>query len=737
MIGGFMRRIGREADLLRLLSIFVVAALADGAIAQEPEHRPVRPKGRYFTQEQLQRALAEANADPAKTGERQPEQPLSENAKSLVDFAKRNPELAKSLLEAARNLAQSNPDLFKGDDPDAARKVAEELSKQGGLGDLMKKLDQKPPPANVKRKPPGQSDEQGRRPRDKRSNEGDLDRKTPPQDSTQPEPRDFKPEQGSETETPKKPRSALQDLAGQSPDFVRSLLEAAKKKALEGSPPTKEAAEETVDKAVEDLKHDPTIAPWLEDPQTQRKLRSPQLREEVRKEIERGPQPSNRRGNRADGNQTKEDSPPTRDPVDSPPVDSPKNLNRGDGRRKPTAPKNERIDPERSKADESQQDVKKWAESLLNPDKKRSSKEADSSKPSNESSEKGKAKAESNPIADLLKENPGLVESLIKSAGAGEQTGEGKDSLKGVMEALKGTGLEKDFRDLARELNKDGSLNDLLKDFREQESSTGSARSNRRGQESGEAKRSSAAEASKAFKELTGEDINAGSLGETMKSIGEVIKKQTAASEGASGRRSDSSSSSSTGDDLGDGLLGMLGRGAAKVGEWGAQASQKISENVAPNVVSPQMNTPSLGDMMSMPSAETGGKALMLFAIIASLAFGTWLVLRRQGITIAGGPLALRLPKLSLVGLSPREQAAALFERAALERLGEPARPKHHVALAEKLCHGPTTDSRTLAEVYEAARYTPPTEPFQPENVAVVRDVLGRQGKGDRLTDRS
>lgn len=714
----------------RIWVLTVLVGFGASARAQELEHRPVRPKGRYFTQDQLHRALAGANQEGMKSPEKSPSQPLSENAKSLIDFAKKNPELAKSLIDAARDLAKNNPDLFQGNNnEEAAKKIAEQLSNQSNLGDMLKNLkrDQKPPPSNVKRPPTDESDEKGRRQFNRNSKRTDPTQ-TPRREDSPDDPNARKEhDPNAERKESKNAKSTLNDLAGENPDFTRSLLEELKKKAVEGTPPTPEAAKEAVDKIVKDFEKNPTSAPWLNDPMTKEKIQSPELQEEVRREMARRSAPSNRAPSDRDKRST-ESSPP-RNGEDEPARNEGEPEASKKGERRPDDATNGK---KPSKMDTRKQFPNPNADKTGRREADREAK-GERQKPSEKTDEAAAEKdsqPKSNPIADMLKENPGLVESLIKSATNNDDksgSGNPQDGLKGIMEALKGTGLEKDFRDLARELNKDGSLNDLLKN----DGGAGSAERTPRRTESAEAQKSAREEAAKALKELAGEGFDPNSLGGAVKSLGEAFKKSSTPNEDASRPRSEPASPRPASEGLGEGWIGALGRGASKVGEWGAKASQKLSENVAPEFGSSRMNPPSFGELksLSLPSAESGGKALMVFAILAAVAVGVWMILKRNGVIVAGAPLLSRLPKLSLVGLSPREQAAALFERAALERLGEPARPKHHVALAEKLCQGASEDSRTLADVYEAARYTPPTEPFQADNVGLVKDVLGRQVK--------
>jgi hypothetical protein len=732
-------------SLLRLPSFIAAVVIAFGATAQNPEHRPVRPKGRYFTQDQLQRALRGAKTGPAKAGEQQPTTPPSEMAKSLLDFAKQNPELAKSLLEAAQNLAKENPDLFRGGNDEAAKRLAEQMAKQSNFGDLLKNLDQKPPPSNVKRKPSEKTDEKGRRSRNKKDAEGETNPQEQPREDSKgrpsPQPR---PTPDSETDSPKKERSPLADLAGQSPDFVKSLLDQAKMKAQNGRPPTKKQIDDAIKKATEEMKHDPAYADWIRNPQTQEKIRSPKLRDEVMKQLT-PPKNTSRRTPQPDAKSEEQPQPekppplePYREPFKSQP-DQP-------DEQRPRDPLEDRpkSDPNRTKG---------MADSFL----KEQMRKADAARKAvaKEREEQGRTPGDREPIkeegkdpsieqpaspnieqlAELLKQNPGLVESVVKSAGGGE--GGSQESLKGMLDALKGTGLERQFRDLAKELNKDGSLNDLMKGRGDSQQIGQTSPRNRPREDATPPPRSTAEEASKAFKSLAGEDFNASKLGDAMKSLGAAIKKQTAAEDEQSWSPSRGQASKTAGDGLGEGWLGALSRGAAKVGEWGASATQKLSQQVAPGLETPRIDPPAFSELRSlaMPTAETGGKMLLVFGIIAAIACGVWMLLRRTETVLGGGPLLARLPKLSLAGLPPREQAALLFERAALERLGEPARPKNHVALAEKLCNGKEQDSHLLAEVYEAARYTPPTDPFQPDNVSVVREIIARNRAVGKAND--
>jgi hypothetical protein len=712
--------------LPRIWVLTVLLGFGAVARAQEPEHRPVRPKGRYFTQDQLHRALAGANQEGMKSPEKSPSQPLSENAKSLIDFAKKNPELAKSLIDAARDLAKNNPDLFRGgNNEEAAKKIAEQLSNQSNLGDMLKNLkrDQKPPPSNVKR-PTDESDEKGRRQFNRDSKRTDPTQ-TPRREDSPDDPNARKEhDPRSERKESKNAKSTLNDLAGENPDFTRSLLEELKKKAVEGTPPTPEAAKEAVDKIVKDFEKNPTSAPWLNDPMTQEKIQSPALQEEVRREMARRSSSSNRLS--PDREKRSTESSPPRNGEGEPSRDEGEPKASKDGDRRPN-------DATNGKKPSKMEPPRKFQNPFAKKNGEREADRKSSEELSKQSDKNDDAAAEkrpdpkSNPIADMLKENPGLVDSLINAAKNNDDKSRGgnpQEGLKGIMEALKGTGLEKDFRDLARELNKDGSLNDLLKN----DGGAGSAERTPRRTGSAEAQKTAREEAAKALKELTGEGFDPNSLGGAVKSLGEAFKKSSTPNEDASRPRSEPAAPRPASEGLGEGWIGALGRGASKVGEWGAKASQKLSENVAPEFGSSRMNPPSFGELksLSLPSAESGGKALMVFAILAAVAVGVWMILKRNGVIVAGAPLLSRLPKLSLAGLSPREQAAALFERAALERLGEPARPRHHVALAEKLCQGASEDSRTLADVYEAARYTPPTEPFQADNVGLVKDVLGR-----------
>ena len=754
-------------------SPFIVACLfCLPAIAQEEsEHRPVRPKGRYFTQDQLQRALQGAKdpGKPATKSHDQPPPPPRENMKALIDFAKQNPELTKSLLDAARDLMRDNPDLLNGNRDEAAKKIAEHMAKQSNLGDLLKQLDQKPPPSNVMRTPPEPSDQKGRRSRRKSPQQNPEGRNEPRPDTREPkgdaqhQPRR---EPDAAEETPKPSKNLLDDLAAQSPDFMKSLLEQAKKQMQSGHAPTREQVEDAVNKAAEAVKNDPAVAPWLNDPKTQEKLQSPELREAVRKMIAQ--QSASRRPRAGDPISQRPDQPPARQPADepakeAPPEQPPRNSDAAPPQpneqgaeasppQRPDATKRRRFseslssDEQTKKADAARKRVAKAMEEAhakpgdREPERREpqpQSAETTQSQPSQ--ADEGKDAA--GRMADMLKQNPGLVESLLKSAGSDESKGGGQDmreSMKGLLDALKGTDIEKQAREFARELNKDGALDDLLKDARGKNQSGplgGSAPRNPRPEPSS---RSATEEASKAFKALAGEDFNASKLGDTMKSLGDALKKQTTGEERGSFSRAPSPSGpSAPKEGLGDGFLGMLGRGASKVGEWSAKASQSIAQNVAPSSGPSQINPPSFGELKSLtlPSAETGGKVLLVVGIVAALAVGAWLLLKRPETQVAGGPLFVKLPKLSLAGLPPREQAALLFERAALERLGEPARPKHHVTLAEKLCNGPSPDAHVLAEVYEAARYTPPTDPFQPDQVGVVRAIIARTGPPPKSVD--
>jgi hypothetical protein len=76
--------------------------------------------------------------------------------------------------------------------------------------------------------------------------------------------------------------------------------------------------------------------------------------------------------------------------------------------------------------------------------------------------------------------------------------------------------------------------------------------------------------------------------------------------------------------------------------------------------------------------------------------------------------------------VTTRSQLRALFDRLALARLGERARPWNHVLAAQHWSEVATEAAavRELAQLYERARYTPGDEILPPAEQAEVRRVL-------------
>jgi hypothetical protein len=68
-----------------------------------------------------------------------------------------------------------------------------------------------------------------------------------------------------------------------------------------------------------------------------------------------------------------------------------------------------------------------------------------------------------------------------------------------------------------------------------------------------------------------------------------------------------------------------------------------------------------------------------------------------------------------------RDELVCAFEYLSLLRLGPRARSCNHLAIADRLGH---SAARQLAQVYEKARYAPPTDPLANEDLVIARRHL-------------
>jgi hypothetical protein len=187
---------------------------------------------------------------------------------------------------------------------------------------------------------------------------------------------------------------------------------------------------------------------------------------------------------------------------------------------------------------------------------------------------------------------------------------------------------------------------------------------------------------------------------------------------------------------LDSGLVGGLAKQLGNAGQWAARAGQGVASQLG-NIPRPSLpgspppfNPPSFQDFhaVALPSADSVRNTLLVVVIATTLGVGLSLLLRMR--PQAAGPAGsmLRLPPLDLSGMVDREKVVRLFEYAALQWLGEAARPRHHHRLATDLekarTEAPTGNAERLAEVYEKARYAPPDEPFPDSLVAKTKEIL-------------
>lgn len=136
---------------------------------------------------------------------------------------------------------------------------------------------------------------------------------------------------------------------------------------------------------------------------------------------------------------------------------------------------------------------------------------------------------------------------------------------------------------------------------------------------------------------------------------------------------------------------------------------------------------PSLGGGPTMPSAPGAPSSPWLYVALAGLVLlGVVLVARRRTTVAAVPESPAPLPPPPSEEITTRRQLRALFDRLALARLGERARPWNHLLVAQRWSEigAEAAAVRELTELYERARYTPGDEVLPPAEQAEVRRVL-------------
>lgn len=154
--------------------------------------------------------------------------------------------------------------------------------------------------------------------------------------------------------------------------------------------------------------------------------------------------------------------------------------------------------------------------------------------------------------------------------------------------------------------------------------------------------------------------------------------------------------------------------------------------------------TPRIGSLPRMPSpsamprvsASGAGKTVLVLAITALVLLIAWksrgwwadaLASRLLGKSWKLGPWPVRPDQVTT-----RADLVRAFEYLALLNLGPAARAHHHLDLGREIGERPSLDpdrrrdaARTLARLYEQARYTPDDETLSPQDMAAARLELG------------
>jgi hypothetical protein len=225
------------------------------------------------------------------------------------------------------------------------------------------------------------------------------------------------------------------------------------------------------------------------------------------------------------------------------------------------------------------------------------------------------------------------------------------------------------------------------------------------------------------MKELTGDSLSSETLQKTLQNLAQNPSRQN---QNQSTSRPDSKPIAET---ESSGWLKSFNNAAVKIGSWAASASKHAGENLIPNTSSSRMEPPSLNQIAStaIPRPESISRFGMIVLVLVVLGAGLLLLLRiRPGLvaTFVGG--SGKRPPLVLAGLSAREQVQALFERAALEKLGDSAKPKHHLEIAPQISRQEQV-APLVAQLYEQARYTPPHVSFPEENVSILKGMIRKE----------
>jgi hypothetical protein len=182
-----------------------------------------------------------------------------------------------------------------------------------------------------------------------------------------------------------------------------------------------------------------------------------------------------------------------------------------------------------------------------------------------------------------------------------------------------------------------------------------------------------------------------------------------------------------------------LAERARSISRYLPSFSQYLPRNPVAGMRPPNLpRLPGLGRMPSAPSVSrrsltNSGKAIVVVAFLVVIVVALW---RAGGIVEK-----LRQARAAVWRLGPwpvrpeavstRGELVQAFEHLSLLCLGQPARTRNHLELAEQIAGQPSLDpdrrrdaAQTLADLYAQARYTPAEEPLPDNDLERARREL-------------
>lgn len=186
-----------------------------------------------------------------------------------------------------------------------------------------------------------------------------------------------------------------------------------------------------------------------------------------------------------------------------------------------------------------------------------------------------------------------------------------------------------------------------------------------------------------------------------------------------------------------EGIIKNFADGSSRFATWAAKTGERFSRWLPnaetfqkmrlPNVRMPQVSLPRLqAPRIGVPNFQGTSvlKSVALIALLGVMVACLILVAKTNVVGVQGNSRSWQFSQTR----SEREQIQQLFEKAAVRTLGEKAIAENHRQLSAEIAgvaRVPATTANSFADLYEQARYAPPSEPLDPNALAKARALFG------------